>query len=229
MYNKLSIILMSIFTVCAYAQPNDLSAVLDDAPASGESGVVIKNNSGASSKPVIVVGNPQKATAQVPPMTADYSNISKNDSASARLARLNQDYQIAQAQQKIDQLNNAGNGHNNVAKTKGKAVVTGVMINEAGNRLATLRFPDGGTLDVEIGTILKNMKVTDINMNGVEMVSTKACKSKNCKPTSVFYERVYDAPQYSGTNTQVQNGINQPTSVIPFSSNSMVPPIVTSN
>lgn len=150
----------------------------------------------------------------------DYTNINMNDNVSAKLAKLNQDYQIAQAQQKIDQLSSNKNGHNN--KT-GEIVVTGVMINEAGNRLATLRFPDGGTFDVEVGSILRNMKVTNINMNGVIMTSLNECKSRRCKPKNIFYARVFDAPQYSGTNTQIQNGVNTPT---PFSSNSMVPPIL---
>ncbi len=220
---------MSLFTACSNAQTNDLSAVLDDASNSGESEVVIKNNSAITSKPIIRVSNNPRTIAAPSAGGIDYTNIAKNDNASAKLAKLTQDYQIAQAQQKIDQLNNIGNSRGGRTKVAGKTVVTGVMINEAGNRLATLRFPDGGTLDVEMGTVLKSMKVTDISMNGVSMVATKSCKSKECKPVTVFYERVYDAPQYSGTNTQVQNGVSQPTSFAPFSSNSMVPPIVTTN
>ncbi len=229
MYRKISLLVLNLFAVYAYAQNNSGAALLDNLDAKTESEVSIKNNNaGNSVRPVIMVSNKPSPTTTGPVVEAP-ANIVKSDNTAAYLAKLNQDYQIAQAQQRIDQLQNGGHGGVSTKKEKGKTVVTGVMINQSGNKLATLRFPDGGTLDVEIGTIIKNMKVTDISMNGVSMTSIRSCKGRGCKTAGVFYERVYDAPQYSGTNTQVQNGVSQPTSFAPYSSNSMVPPIITSN
>ncbi|RTL11756.1 MAG: hypothetical protein EKK54_06060 [Neisseriaceae bacterium] len=205
--NKIMISLICSLSV--YAQANSVNEVLDT--AQNESVAIIDNK-----------------TQIVPPATTavtganEYKNLSQNDNTAAQLAKLNQDYQIAQAQQKINQLNNPS-GKSDGLRAAGKTVVTGVMINEAGNRLATLKFPDGGTLDVELGSVVKNMRVTTITMNGVTMVPSAGCKGKKCK--TVFYERVYDAPQYSGINTQVAKGINTPT--MPFAGgNTMVPPII---
>ncbi len=154
-------------------------------------------------------------------------NLNMMDDDQNKIAQMKRQLEISKIQQQIRQTNM--NGNKTAEVSIAKTVVTGVMINEYGNKLATLKFPDGGTLDVEIGTIIKNLKVIDISLNGVTLELNKKCKLTKCNLHKVFYARVYDAPQYSGINTQVNNGVTQPTSFTPFSSNTMVPPIMQNN
>ena len=189
----------------------------------------VKPLTSSESLPLKAVTGAESTTVKAAPLAVIESSpsLTTADNASARLARLNQELAFAKLQQQIDVARQPPGTKD--GKIPGKTIVIGVMINETGNRLATLRFPDGGTLEVELGSVINNMRVSEITLNGVTLVTTIPCKGRKCSPKSVSYARVYDAPLSSGINTQVQQGINQPTLFAPAAAENMVPQIISSN
>ena len=101
----------------------------------------------------VISRKPIQIEAELPTI----QKISAMDNDQNQIADMKRKLEVAKIQQQIQQTTH----FNSNTTINAKTVVTGVMINEQGSKLATLRFPDGGTFDVEIGSIIKNLKVID--------------------------------------------------------------------
>ncbi len=105
--------------------------------------------------------------------------------------------------------------------TDSQTTAIGIIITQNSDKLATLQFIDGSTLDVEIGSKVGNYKVSDIDMSGVKLVN---CNGRKCE--SKFIKRAYPQTAITTVNTKPKVYTSTP---ILGSANTEVPPIVVTN
>ena len=105
--------------------------------------------------------------------------------------------------------------------TDSQTTAIGIIITQNGDKLATLQFIDGSTLDVEIGSKVGNYKVSYIDMSGVKLVNYNGhkCESK-------FIKRAY--PQTAITTVNTKSKVYTSTPIL-GSANTEVPPIIVTN
>ncbi len=179
-----------------------------------------------SSVPVIStkLNSPQKLASNSQQLDK-LSNLSAVDIDSNDLNQLNRKLQLEKVETEIKKLkNNTVRTNNNSEFTNENAqtTVTGVAINQEGNKIAWLQFADGGSLTVNIGSKVGKYTVVDISMNGV-MLRADSGKKRH---RSFFLRRVY-TNRRSNTNS-ANNLFFTPSPVLTEANakSDTVPPIV---
>ena len=165
-------------------------------------------------------------------------NVSNVDKVSQEILSTNRQIELAKKRNELRKLENGGDAPHSsggaiISSSNSQTTVLGVSINGAGKRFATLQFADGGTLDVEIGSIVGKYKVSDIELTKV-VLSSSAGKGK----TTVTLKRFYDnsakpvTQQAANNQSQFANPYFTPTQITTNANtgangaDAQVPPIV---
>src|SRR6185437_13002398 len=159
---------------------------------------------------------------------ASSSNLANIDNNADDLIQLKRKLEVEKAEAEIKRLHAAGvsNG-NSIVQENVQTTVTGVAINQDGKKIAWLQFADGGSLTVNIGSLVGTYIVSDITMTGVKLSYTV---SKN-KTRSIFLKRAYYAVEKpkSSSNSSNKSFFN-PSPIVTGANtgdgNDMVPPII---
>ena len=166
-----------------------------------------------------------KSDPQIMPI--NMNNLSSADGSADELLKLKRKVELEKANAELKKLQNPANSKNTVAlQENAQTTVTGVAINQQGQKMAWLQFADGGSLTVNIGSKVGNYTVADISMTGVTL--SEVSSKKNTK--TLFLKRAYYGPEKTRQNIQNGNGTFAPSPIITnantVSGNEMVPPIV---
>src|SRR5579863_481188 len=117
-----------------------------------------------SSAPVIL-----PHVAKVSPIVNSL-NLANIDNTTDDLIGLKRKLEVEKAEAEIKRLHAAGvNNGSNIVRDNIQTTVTGVAINQEGKKIAWLQFADGGSLMVNIGSLVGKYVVSDITMTGVRL------------------------------------------------------------
>ena len=165
-----------------------------------------------------------------PISSINMNNLNSADGSADELLKLKRKVELEKANAELKKLQSPPivNGKvSNGSLDNAQTTVTGVAINQQGEKIAWLQFADGGSLTVNIGSKVGEYTVSDISMTGVTLASS----AKKGKGKSVFLKRAYYAPEKSGQNNQRGNTVFAPSPIITNANkdggNEVVPPIVT--
>lgn len=157
------------------------------------------------------------------------SNLGGIDNNTADLVALKRKLEIEKAEAELKKISSGGGGDSikepGFMPDNAQTIVTGVAINQEGRKIAWLQFADGGSLTVNIGSLVGKYKVSDITMSGVELSYLAGGKGKS---QHVFLNRAYYAPEKPKQSSSLSMGFT-PSPIITNAngnSNEMVPPIV---
>jgi hypothetical protein len=164
------------------------------------------------------------------PVKVVMSNLGGIDNSTADLVALKRKLEIEKAEAELKKISNGGNSGSS-AKDPGfmpenaQTITTGVAINQDGRKIAWLQFADGGSLTVNIGSLVGKYRVSDITMSGVELSYTAGAKSR---AQHVFLKRAYYTPEKPRQSSSASLGFT-PSPIVTNANgngNEMVPPIV---
>lgn len=156
------------------------------------------------------------------------SNLANIDNSADDLIGLKRKLEVEKAEAEIKRLHAAGvNTGNSIVQENAQTTVTGVAINQEGKKIAWLQFADGGSLTVNIGSLVGKYVVSDITMTGVRL-SYHINKNKTRR---IFLKRAYYAVEKSKNQSNSSNkSFFNPSPIITGAntgdSNEMVPPLV---
>ncbi len=159
------------------------------------------------------------------------NNLNNVDGSADELLKLKRKVELEKANAELKKLQSPPiiNGKvSNGSLDNAQTTVTGVAINQQGEKIAWLQFADGGSLTVNIGSKVGEYTVSDISMTGVTLHTVS---KKRAKGNTIFLKRAYYAPEKSQQNNQRGNSLFAPSPIITNANtgneNDMVPPIVT--
>ena len=170
-------------------------------------------------------------------LNVNKNNIIESSSNDAEnIMNLKRRLEIEKIKSDINQTVSRGD---NKSQDFGNTIVTSVLIDQNnlnGGKYATLKFIDGGVLDVEVGSIVGTYRVTDIAMNGVSLMPIRCLKKSPCVAQLLRIDRMYGKQNIDSYSNNNLVDLNAPTPIINnriqnnntvLDSAQMVPPIVT--
>jgi len=174
-----------------------------------------------SSAPVIL-----SHTTNISPVISN-SNLTNIDNNADDLIQLKRKLEVEKAQAEIKRLHTGVSSNTSIMQDNAQTTVTGVAINQEGKKIAWLQFADGGSLTVNIGSLVGKYVVSDITMTGVRLSYDI---NKN-KLRSIFLKRAYYAVEKLKNQSNSSNkSFFNPSPIITGANtgdgNEMVPPIV---
>ena len=175
-----------------------------------------------ASAPIVIKSDPQIKQINM-------NNLNNADGSADELLKLKRKVELEKANAELKKLQNPANSQNSdVANLNAQTTVTGVAINQQGQKMAWLQFADGGSLTVNIGSKVGEYTVSDISMNGV--ILSEVSNKNSAKVKRVFLKRAYYGPEKSRQNIQNGSGTFAPSPIITNANtglgSEMVPPIV---
>ena len=187
--------------------------------------IISQGESASNSINTIKVIPPDRQITQM-----NMNNLNNVDGSADELLKLKRKVELEKANAELKKLQSPPiiNGKvSNGSLDNAQTTVTGVAINQQGEKIAWLQFADGGSLTVNIGSKVGEYTVSDISMTGVTLC---AVSKKRAKGKTVFLKRAYYAPEKSQQNNQRGNSLFAPSPIITNANtgneNDMVPPIV---
>ncbi|MCC2624346.1 MAG: hypothetical protein K0R14_219 [Burkholderiales bacterium] len=154
------------------------------------------------------------------------SNLGGIDNNTADLVALKRKLEIEKAEAELKKISNGGGSSAkdpSFMPENAQTIVTGVAINQEGRKIAWLQFADGGSLTVNIGSLVGKYRISDITMTGVELSYSAGAKSR---AQHVFLKRAYYAPEKPKQSNGVNLGFTPSPVITNANSGEMVPPIV---
>lgn len=199
-----------------------LSQILDESkPKLGQNALLHKNT-----RAVMFAATPESMESK------QFKNLQGIDKDSNDINQLNRKLEVEKVTAEIRKLKNeVGRSHSSsdsFSNDNAQTTVTGVAINMEGKKIAWLRFADGGSYTVNIGSRVGSYSVTDITMTGVTL-SQELGRKKSKATKIIFLKRVYASNSRKSTNSERKNNLFFTPSPVITDANARtdyVPPIV---